>query len=104
MTTENEKSSQVLITPADMTGAELHTHLSKLFYPFVAFKQKTEMVNHHINLLLLALTDAENAAKTSLDISSRYPGSTLQADLCQNYQRVMALQVFLKNFAPFPED
>lgn len=103
MTTENEKSSQVIVDPADMTGIELYDHLSKQFYPFVHFCQMAGFVNFNVEKLANSVGKALDAATLALDTANQYPESNLQRDLSQNYQKLLVLRDFLSNFEPFPE-
>lgn len=103
MTTENEKSSQVVVDPADMTGVELYDHLSKKFYPFIRFHQQAGFVNSGVISLVKDTERALNAAILALEVANRYPESSLQKDLSQNYQKLLVLKDFLSNFEPLPE-
>lgn len=103
MTEVNEKNSQVVVDPADMTGVDLYEHLSKRFYPFVHFSQLTGFVNFSVASLVSDIENALNAAIHALEIANQYPESSLQKDLSQNYQKLLALRDFLSSFEPFPE-
>lgn len=103
MTTENEKSSRVVVDPADMTGVELYEHLSKRFYPLARFHQKAGLVNVYIKQLRDAVYEALHEATPALEVANQYPGSSLQKDLSQNYQKMKVLEDFLSNFELFPE-
>ncbi len=103
MTEVNKKSSQVVVDPADMTGVELYDHLSKQFHPFAHFCQMTGIVNSNIRQLERSVEWAIAAAIPALDTANQYPGSNLQKDLSQNYQKLLALKDFLSNFEPLPE-
>ncbi|HCT9047137.1 TPA: hypothetical protein OUB92_003170 [Morganella morganii] len=104
MTTENEKSSQVVVVdPADMTGIELYDHLSKRFYPLVRFHQSAGFVNTYVRQLENQVAETLYAAIPALEVASQYPESSLQKDLSLNYRKLLALQDFLSSFEPFPE-
>ncbi len=103
MTTENEKSSQAVVDPADMTGVELYDHLSKKFYPIVRFHQKAGFVNTYVGQLANEVAETLHAAIPALEVASQYPESSLQKDLSQNHQKLLVLRDFLSNFEPFPE-
>ncbi len=103
MTIENEKSSQVVVDPADMTGAELYDHLSKQFYPFVLFCQMAGFVNSGVTSLAKDTENALSAAIRALEVANQYPESNLQRDLSKNHQKLLALRDFLSNFEPLPE-
>lgn len=103
MTIENEKSSQVVVDPADMTGAELYDHLSKQFYPFVLFCQMAGFVNSGVTSLAKDTENALSAAIRALEVANQYPESNLQMDLTQNYQKLLVLQEYLGGFEPLPE-
>lgn len=103
MTTENEKSSQVVVDPADMTGVELYNYLSKRFYPLVQFHQKAGFVNTFVRQLENEVAETLHAAIPALEVANQYPESNLQRDLSQNHQKLLALRDFLSNFEPLPE-
>lgn len=103
MTTENEKSSQAVVDPADMTGIELYDHLSKRFYPLVRFHREAGLVNVYVRQLENQVADAIYAATPALEVADQYPESNLQRDLSQNHQKLLALKDFLSNFEPLPE-
>ena len=103
MTTENEKSSQAVVDPADMTGVELYNYLSKRFYPLVQFHQKAGFVNTFVRQLENEVAETLHAAIPALEVANQYPESNLQRDLSQNHQKLLVLRDFLSNFEPFPE-
>lgn len=103
MTTENEKSSQAVVDPADMTGVELYNYLSKRFYPLVQFHQKAGFVNTFVRQLENEVAETLHAAIPALEVANQYPESNLQRDLSQNHQKLLALRDFLSSFEPFPE-
>ncbi len=103
MTTENEKSSQAVVDPANMTGVELYDYLSKRFYPLVQFHQKAGFVNTFVRQLENEVAETLHAAIPALEVANQYPESNLQRDLSQNHQKLLALRDFLSSFEPFPE-
>lgn len=103
MTTENEKSSQAVVDPANMTGVELYDYLSKRFYPLVQFHQKAGFVNTFVRQLENEVAETLHVAIPALEVANQYPESNLQRDLSQNHQKLLALRDFLSNFEPFPE-
>lgn len=103
MTTENEKSSQAVVDPADMTGVELYNYRSKRFYPLVQFHQKAGFVNTFVRQLENEVAETLHAAIPALEVANQYPESNLQRDLSQNHQKLLALRDFLSSFEPFPE-
>lgn len=103
MTEVNEKNSQVVVDPADMTGIDLYEHLSKRFYPLVRVYQLTGFVNSGVTRLASDTEKALSAAILALDTANQYPGSNLQKDLSQSYQKLLALKDSLSSFEPLPE-